>query len=164
MAIGHNPGINEAEPINSASKGDKAFQGKPPKTIRHSKEIPPHQSGPFTRGWSPRAKPARPRRMTTARLPVPPEHLRAVPPELLQVFRRNGRAMGRRRPTKKISGLCGRLDSVRPSGALVIASLASPQQPWETGLPQQWPRPTNFLRAKSRSFPTCPGSKKQLSL
>ena len=25
-AIGHNPGINEAEPI--ASKGDKAFQGK----------------------------------------------------------------------------------------------------------------------------------------
>ena len=27
-AIGHNPGINEAEPINSASKGDKAFQGK----------------------------------------------------------------------------------------------------------------------------------------
>ena len=27
-AIGHNPGINVAEPINPASKGDKAFQGK----------------------------------------------------------------------------------------------------------------------------------------
>ena len=27
-AIGHNPGINEAEPINPTSKGDKAFQGK----------------------------------------------------------------------------------------------------------------------------------------
>ena len=27
-AIGHNPGINEAEPINPASKGDKAFQEK----------------------------------------------------------------------------------------------------------------------------------------
>ena len=27
-AVGHNPGINEAEPINPASKGDKAFQGK----------------------------------------------------------------------------------------------------------------------------------------
>ena len=26
--IGHNPWINEAEPINPASKGDKAFQGK----------------------------------------------------------------------------------------------------------------------------------------
>ena len=26
--IGHNPGINEAEPITS--KGDKAFQGRPP--------------------------------------------------------------------------------------------------------------------------------------
>ena len=34
-AIGHNPGINEAEPI--ASKGDKAFQGKiasPAGTVR----------------------------------------------------------------------------------------------------------------------------------
>ena len=27
-AIGHNPWINEAEPINPASKSDKAFQGK----------------------------------------------------------------------------------------------------------------------------------------
>ena len=35
-AIGHNPGINEAEPI--ASKG-----------IRHSKGRSPHQPGPFTR-------------------------------------------------------------------------------------------------------------------
>ncbi|MEW8560692.1 MAG: hypothetical protein AB2541_01265 [Candidatus Thiodiazotropha sp.] len=26
--IGHNPGINEPEPINPGSKGDKAFQGK----------------------------------------------------------------------------------------------------------------------------------------
>ena len=42
-AIGHNPGINEAEPI--ASKGDKAFEGKiasPDETFH--KELQPSQN------------------------------------------------------------------------------------------------------------------------
>ena len=65
-AIGHNPGINEAEPIAS------------PKAIRHSKEILPHQPGPFTRGRRTRRESAQ--LTATARQ------------------RRNGRA---RRPTKK---------------------------------------------------------------
>ena len=119
--IGHNPGINAVEPINPVSKGDKAFQGH-------------HQPRPFTRAHSPRALPARMRRMTTARL----LHLRLT----LQVFRRNGRAMGRRRLTKKKNGLSGHWDSIWPSGALVIVSLASPEQPREARFPQQWPRPT----------------------
>ena len=46
---------------------------------------------------------------------------------------------------------------------MVIVSLAIPEQPRESGSPQQWPLPTNFQRAKSQSFPTCPGAKRQLS-
>ena len=46
---------------------------------------------------------------------------------------------------------------------MVIVSLASPEQPRERGFPQHWPKPTNFLRAKSLSFPTCQEAKRQLS-
>ena len=143
-AIGHNPGINKADQINPASKGDKTFQGK---------TISP--AGTVHKGPQPAGGARTPRRMTTARL----LHLRLT----LQVFRRNGRAMGRRWPTKKKNGPCGCWNSSWPSGGLVFVSLASPEQPRETGFPQQWPRPTNFLLAKSRFFPTCPGAKRQLS-
>ena len=40
--------------------------------------------------------------------------------------------------------------------------IVNTEQPRETGFPQPWP--THFLRAKSRSFPTCQGAKRQLSL
>ena len=80
-AIGYNPGINEAEPVKIP----------PPKAIRHSKGRPPHQLGPFTRDHSLLSSSGT-RRMTTARQRL--------------TLRRNGRAMGRRRPTKKSP--CGR--------------------------------------------------------
>ena len=99
-AIGHNPGINDAEPI--ASKGDNAFQGKiasPAGTVHKVSD---------NDGTS-----AEKRQSATA-----------------HEEEKNG-----------------------PCGALVIVSLASPEQPREAGSPQQWPRPTNFLPAKSQSFP-----------
>ena len=65
-AIGHNPGINDAEPINP-----------PPKPTRHFKRKPPHQLGPFTRDHSLRSSSGT-RRMMTARQRLTP--------------RRNGRA------------------------------------------------------------------------
>ena len=115
----------------------------PPKAIRHSKGRSPHQPGPFTSGRGLR----RTRRLT-AQLTMAARQ------------RRNGRAQ---RPTKKINGPCGRWDSGWPCGALVIISLTSPDQPREAGSPQQWPRPTNFLRAKSQSFPMYSRAKRQLS-
>ena len=39
---------------------------------------------------------------------------------------------------------------------------SQPEQPREAGSPQQWPRRTNFLRAKSQSFPMYSRAKKQL--
>ena len=60
-------------------------------------------------------------------------------------------------------GPCGHCGSGWPCGALVIVSLASPGQPREAGSPQQWPMPTNFLRAKSQSFPMYSSAKRQLS-
>ena len=93
----------------------------PPKAIRHSKERPPHQPGPFTRGHSTRAKPACPRRMTIPRLPF-----------LRNACRCSGgmadRWAGDGRRRRK-NGPCGHWDSSWPSGALVIVSLASPEQP-----------------------------------
>ena len=86
-AIGYKPGINEAEPINPASRCNRAFQRKPA------------SPGPFTRGHSLRSSSGT-RQMTMVRRLVSPEHRRTISPELL-VSRRNGRAMGRRRPTKK---------------------------------------------------------------
>ena len=80
--IGHNPGINEAEPINPASEGDKAFQGKTASP-----------AGTVHNGPQPTGEARTPETMTTARLPF----LRNT----LHAFRRNGRAMGRRRSTKK---------------------------------------------------------------
>ena len=77
-AIGHNTGINEAEPIT-------------PKAIRHSKARPPHQLGPFTRDHSLRSSSGT-RQMTTARQRL-----------TLKRIGRAGRARpaGRRWPTKK---------------------------------------------------------------
>ena len=120
--IGHNPGINEAEPI--ASKGDKAFQGKiasPAGTVH---------KGP---------QPSITRR---------------------DVSRDSTECDG---PRRRKNGPCGRWGSGWPCGALVIVSLASPETPREAGSPQQWPRPTHFLRAKSQSFLMYSRAKKQLS-
>ena len=55
-------------------------------------------------------------------------------------------------PQRRKNGPCGPWDSGWPCCALVIVSLASPEQPREAGSPQQWPMTTNFLRAKSQSF------------
>ena len=47
-AIGHNPGINKAEPINPATKGDKAFQGKtasPAGTLHTGPQPSPETNG-----------------------------------------------------------------------------------------------------------------------
>ena len=126
--IGHNPGINEAEPI--ASKGDKAFQGNiasPAGTVHKWSQNKTRDSAADNGGTS-----AEERQSATA-----DEEENTA---LLVV----GVA----------SGLCI---------ALVIISLASPEQPREAGSPQQWPRPTKFLRAKSQSFPMYSRAKRQLS-
>ena len=105
-----------------------ASQIPPPKPTRHSKGRPPHQPGPFTRGHS-----LRPRQMATARLPVPPEYLR-----------RPCRCSGGRAerwacdgPRRRKNGPRGNRDSSWSSGDLGIVSLASPEQPRETGFLQQ---------------------------
>ena len=97
--IGHNPGINEMEPINPASEVDKAFQGKttPPSGTVHKGPQP----SPETNGDG------------TSAAGVPEAH------------------------EEEKNGPRGRWDSNRPSGALAIISLASPEQPRETGSLQQ---------------------------
>ena len=124
-AIGHNPGINEAEPI--ASKGDTAFQGKITSP-----------AGTVHKGLQPSQNKTR---------------VSAVD---------SGETAERDGPRRRKNGPCGRWGSGRPCGVFVIVSLASPEQPREAGSPQQRPMPTNFLRAKSQSFLTCPEAKRQL--
>ena len=133
-AIGDNHGINEAEPI--ASKGDKAFQGKiasPAGTV-HKRPQPSQNKT----------------RVSAADSDGTSSEKRKTDLE------RNGL-----RRTK--NGSCGRWGSGWPCGALVIVSLASPEQPRKAGSQQQWPMPTIFLRAKSQSFPMYSRAKRQLS-
>ena len=61
------------------------------------------------------------------------------------------------------NGPCGHWKSSRPCGVFPVISLASPEQPRETGSPQQWPKPKNFLQAKSRSFQAFRRAKGKLS-
>ena len=111
-AIGHNPGINEAEPI--FSKGDKAFRGKIASP-----------AGTAHRG--------------------PQNKLRDSAAD-------NGSTSAEERQSATGHG---RWDSGWPCGALVIISLASPEQLREAGSAQQWPRPTNFCEpSRSLSFPS----------
>ena len=136
-AIGHNPGINEVESINPTSEVDKAFQGKtasPAGTV-HEEPYPSQNKTNVS---------AADNDGTSA----------ADPPEKRQSATAH---------EKEKNGPYGRWDSEWPCGALVIISLASPEEPREAGSPQQWPRLTNFLRAKSPSFPMYSNAKRQLS-
>ena len=123
-AIGHNPGINETEPI--ASKGDKAFQGKIASPAFHKGPQPSRDSAADNGGTS------------------------AEEWQSATVHEEEKTAL-------VAVGIAGGL-----AAFLVIISLASPEQPREAGSPLQWPRSTNFLRAKSQSFPMCSRAKRQL--
>ena len=81
-AIGHNPGINEAEPINPASEGDKAFQGKTASP-----------AGTVHNGPQPTGEARTPETNDDGTSAVSPEHPARVAVEW--------RVMGRRRSTKK---------------------------------------------------------------
>ena len=132
-AIGHTPGINEVESIIPTSEVDKAFQGKTASP-----------TGTVHKG------------------PQPSQNKTRV-----SAADNDGTSAAERQSAtdheEEKNGPCGRWDSGRPCGALVIIALASPEQPREAGSPQQWPRHTNFLRAKSQSFPMYSRAKRQLS-
>ena len=108
VVIGHNPGINEVEPINPTFEVDKAFQGKnaPPAGTDHKGPQP----SPETNGGGKSAA--------------------GVPEERQSAGQATAHEEGKNGPR-------GRWNSSRPSGALAVISLASPEQQRETGSPQQ---------------------------
>ena len=144
-AIGHNPGINEAEPINSASKGDKAFKGKsaPPAGTVAFAVLRNKTNDDGTSASSSGTSAGR---------------SSGTPAGVLEERQSHGQATAHEEEITVLLAI-----GIAVGLVVLKFSLVSPEQPRETGFPQQWPRPTNFLRAKSRSFPTCQGAKRQLS-
>ena len=161
---GHNPGINESEPISGT------------KAIRHSKGISPHQPGLFTRDLTPLLLPTQSVRNTqtcylqrastnrrraqkqhqaSRRLSALPAHLRCC---------NNRRRARRRKSSPRYCWNCH-----QPSGALVCcatrhdAALGSPEPLRETESLQQCPQPTNDRRSKPQSYPVYSRAKRQLS-
>ena len=131
-AIGHNPGINEAVPITS--KGNKTFQWKTASPAGTIHKTEQDEWRRHVSGW--------PSGGTAERA---------------RLARQAGDGPRRRKNSHR-----GRWNSSWLSGDLVIVSLASSEQPGEKEFPQQRPRPTNFLRAKRRSFANVSDSKRQL--
>ena len=125
-AIGYNPGINEAEPFNPASKGNKAFQGKtasPGGTIHKGP-----QPSQFLRNKTNDDG-------TSARSSgTPAGRSYGTPAGVPEERQSDGQATAHE---EEINGPRGNWDSSWPSGALVIVSLASPEQPRETGEPSR---------------------------